>query len=159
MAREIEERVFLGRQFTTQQFPAMKSVLLLRRILAIVLPPLGTAMGRMEGRDLSTMLDQVAEKVDLGGAVQKLFDALTEAELERLIRDLLALTVVDGQPLMPQFDILFRGKVEEIAPLLVWVFEVNWGSFYERVVGAGRALAARPQTAGKTAKLSVSKAG
>ncbi len=146
--QKIDSRTFVGKEFVTSQLPAMRSIVLLRRIVAAISPSLAAVAGDASTKSAKLSLGEMLDTVSapgLGGAVELLFKNLSEQELTGIIKEMLSCTQVDGVPVMAQFDILFQGQIEEVWPLLQWVFEVNFGSFYARVAGAFRTLRPTPK--------------
>jgi hypothetical protein len=103
--------------FTVTQFAAMRSMKMLAR-LGKILGPLAA---------------------DPDNAARALFTNLGEEDFERLLRDLFDGVMLEWEgkqiPLMPVFDRIFQGQPGEVLKLLVFVLQVNYGSFFKGIGG------------------------
>ncbi len=128
MADAIEEMKIGDFQIAVSRLPAMRGVKLSARIGRVVGPAMMKAFQNgLEG------------DVDLGVVSVLLFDRLGPDELEAVLRELFATTTCDGKPLMQVFDVLFAGKLDLVIPLVRFGFEVQFGSFFDALLAAGRA--------------------
>lgn len=130
-----------GVTVTVQQLPGMRGVRMLHRLTKAVGPALAASLVGFKSvkslKDLGNA-DVGAIVGGLGDAVQKLFDNLTEAELEQLITDLLegALVELEGQTIpltRPIFDKVMTGRAHVALGFTVFAIEVNYGNFTDVV--------------------------
>jgi hypothetical protein len=127
-----------GRDYTVSQLPAMKAVKVLHRIGKALGPALARAFAALGGKNAGANLLEIdLSGIDAGEfaeAIAGLFRDLPEAELEKLIRDLLeTCTVTDEEGktglLMKTFDVSMQGRMQDLFALLAFAFEVNFGNF------------------------------
>lgn len=138
-----QEKVIDGMHFAVTQLPGMKGLLMSQKIGRIVGPALAKGLSGMGSVSLATVAESSINMETIGEAVGLLFERLSGPELEAITRELLASATIDGVPLMPVFDLRLQGKTLTIYKLLVFAFEVNYGSFFD----AFRALAAQRRAA------------
>ena len=128
-----ESRQFDDLVVTVQQLPAMRGVLLSRKLARIAAPAIGALKSVSLDADVSV----------LGDALVQVLEQLSEKDLEELIKTLLetATVEVDGKiaPLRPVFDMVFAGKVLTVFKVLAFAIEVNFLDFF----GPLRAMSAR----------------
>lgn len=134
--RTQESKVIDGMTFTVQQLPAMRALRLLNRLGRFFTPALASLVGG--GGKLGQ-----ADVGALAAAAGGLFDRLSEDELERLTKDLLetATVAIDGKdtgPVMPQFDLLFQGKMGAVLKLLAFALQVNYSDFSDALGGLAK---------------------
>lgn len=126
---ENKEKTIGGNKYIVTQFPARRALKLKTRLLKLVAPSLFSAFGNsgtniMEAKVDSTMLKS---------AVSALVDRLDADEVEDLVISLLASTRREGKELnAAEFDRVFAGNFGEMYSALVFVLEVNFGSFLDQ---------------------------
>lgn len=121
----------LEHQVIITELPAMKAGRLAVRISRILGPALGRAV---QGLDLegASSLDALLESVNfksVGEGLELLFDKLTEDEFEGITRALLQPALYGGKPLMPMFDVVFKGKFITMLKVIGFAFEAQYGDF------------------------------
>jgi hypothetical protein len=138
--REAQSLRLGDRVYAVSQLPAMQAYRLLPRIGKAVGPVLGKILA---GGGLKDLLSQ-----DLGPAVEKLFDNLTDDELEFLTRELLTGATVqyteNGKRKVVQlfggdgdaFNLVMRGHIPDVFRVLYFAFRVNYGNFSGALPGA-----------------------
>lgn len=141
-----QERTIDGRSYTVTQLPARRSLKLLRKLVAALGPGLATAFGSTQGKDLRG-LDVSA----LGPALERLTAHLDDATLDAVVNEALATVRVDGIELLPQFDIVFQGKLGSLFKVLGFAMEVQYGDFFGALFGELRSrTGASPSSASIT---------
>ena len=125
----VEKTLSLGgqeRKITITQLPALRAVKLLTRL------------GRVAGPGLAMLASGDSGK--LSEALQTIFGALSDAEVEHLIAELLfegARIEVAGQmvPVKTAFATEFAGEMLAIVEAVKLALEVNYGSFFAGLAG------------------------
>lgn len=130
MGVKTHEKNINGRTFTVSQFPAMRGWKTFVKLSKGLLPALASVAGSLKG-DGEKLSDLEINGDGLAKAVEILLTELDEDKSEILIKELLALTFVDGQPVMPQFDIVFQGDYGTLIKVLIFSVEVNFKSFLD----------------------------
>lgn len=125
-----------GTEYTIAQFPATKANKYLVRLVKMF----GPALGELMSIDKTNIRD-AKEVAKMGAAIETLSVNVSEEEFDNLLKALLELTFVGGQPVLDSFETRFQGKLSEMYQLLVQVLLVN----YEDFIGglAAKAKAAR----------------
>lgn len=150
MGVEIKEKSVDGCVIRTSQHPARSAA----RLLARVAGALGPALGALKGLkvDDKTKLDDI----DLGAiapALTAAFDALAEAEADKLIEEVLkhtTITMPDGRGEMRMFDLsrgemideAFTGSLGLMMRTVVFALGANFGGFFRELVRSGPAVPA-----------------
>jgi hypothetical protein len=127
--REPVEKTIDGEKYTFCQLPAKKSLKLLTRLVKIVGPSLGAAVGSVaEGDiDIQTVLDR---HLDLGAVVAALCDRLEENEVEAIVDTLLSQVIHAGQGEVSQkFEVLFAGRLPHLFKVLAAALQLEYGDF------------------------------
>jgi hypothetical protein len=145
--RSVQSRTIDGSTFTVQQLPAMQSVLLLHRLAKTMGGGLLKVLAGAGGGG-GPKVDLRALDVDsLIPAMESFFDRFSEADLERLLRQLLETATVQGKggemALLPVFDVELQGKPMTVFKLLAFALEVNYRDFFSALL----ALASREGSA------------
>lgn len=140
MSQVTQEREIDGMSFAVTQLPGMRGLKLLAR--------LGRVLGPAVAKALAGASNGLKGEVDfevMGEAVGTLFERLTEKELEEVTRELLQAATVDNRPLLQGFDVTMQGKTLTILKVLLFAFEVNYGSFLDvlKDLGAKHAKASK----------------
>lgn len=151
-----ETKVIDELTFEVTQLTGWKSLKMMRRLGAALGPALGAAMGELAGDLNITSLKALGDKDvsilvgALSEALPKLFENITETELEGIARGLLESVVVhqgdEVVPVLPLFDNLFGGRSGVALKLLVAVVGVNYSDF----LGDLAAFVPRRKTAGSS---------
>ena len=114
--------------YVVTQFPARRALRLKTRLLKLVAPSLVAALG--EAKDLNSIMGMNLNAKALKEAVAILMDRLEVAEVEDVIISLFASTRRDNKELtIAEFDTVFAGNFGEMYEALMFVLEVNFGSF------------------------------
>lgn len=130
-----------GIEFKVTQFTATEAYGIKRKLTGIVAPLILSLLG--DGT--KSILDSDIDMGKLSGAIQNAFESLPENEfvglLRRLTKNVEAHTVINEKPVVlhlsdeNHFDMCFTGKTFTIYPLLVFVLEVNYPDFFDKVKG------------------------
>jgi hypothetical protein len=144
--RKTEEKSIGGRVFKVAQLPGMRGAKLFFRLSSAVVPALARIGGGLGSVSEKSLLEE-----DVGpflNAANTLFEKLTEAEFERLVRELLETTTVSRsdlpeQLLMPIFDEEMAGEIGTLLQLVAFALKVNFGNFMPGLVVKARAMAAK----------------
>ncbi len=128
MSQATHEKNINGRLFRVSQFPTMRGYKIFHRLAKGLIPAIASVFGSLSG-DAEKISELDIDGDGLGKAIEMLFTELDEDKSEALIRDLLSLTFVDGQEVMPQFDVLFQGDYGTLFKVLAFSVEVNFKSF------------------------------
>lgn len=146
---EAQTETIDGTAFTISPLPAMKAFLMLQRLGKVLGPALARVAGAVKG-----------DAVDGAGAADALvllFSGLPPEELETIVRDLLAGSLVLGEggkaaPLMTGgangkgvFDVVFQGRMGTLFKLLAFAIRVNYRDFFDALSGKLGAVAAKMQ--------------
>jgi hypothetical protein len=119
-------------QIEVSKLPTMQGVKLSARLGRVIGPAMAKAFQNgLEG------------EVDLAVVAGLLFDRLHPDELEVVLRELLSCTTCNGKPIMEVFDVLFADKLELVIPLVKYVMSLQFGSFFDALLAAGRAAQAK----------------
>ena len=124
-----------GQTWEVSQLPGMRALKMFRR--------LGNAFGPCLAKMLSNGLDIKQGRMNLTGvgeAVGVLFERLSEAVLESIVREFLGNAVVDGKVLFATnstayFDTVMAGRTPTVLKALAFAIEVNYGSFFDVLRG------------------------
>jgi hypothetical protein len=145
VSQETQTREIGGRTFTVTQLPPRRALKLLRRVVAVLGPPLAQGLSATSGRGLKEV-----DLTALAPALEKLFEQLDDAELDALIDGALATARLDGKEVLPVFDLVFRGRLPDVFKLLVFALEVHFADFFDGTGGglldALKAFASRTST-------------
>lgn len=130
-----------GKEWTITLLPATKGLDVGRRLLRLVGPSIGQALGGA-GRP-GSLLD--VDSAALGNAVSDLALRIGEPEAAALVKELVTTGVFcDGKEVRADlFDLLFAGDYETLLRVAAFVVEVNFRVPLGRWLDAARALAAR----------------
>jgi hypothetical protein len=144
----MKEKVINGIRFTVVPFKAVEALRLKSFLLRKFGPPLGQAIGALpdgilEGRPIGDLkLDGTA----LAQAIEKLMEQLGEAEfielIQRLFQNVTAHLEKEGKPLQFSFierqfdtamDVVFTGKLFSVYQVMLFVLEVNYPDFFDKL--------------------------
>ena len=117
-----------GQNYTVTQMPARKALKLTHRLGKALGPAFShLAAGHKDGVNLDFS--------EVGRAIESLFAALSEEDLDIIVKELLnsaTVTTEKGiQPVLPQIDILLAGRMDTMFKLIGFALEVNYGSFLD----------------------------
>lgn len=150
MGAKTQQKEIGGRTYTVTQLLGFASLRMLNRIARALAPALAKAAGSVKGSvnftDVAKLLGNV-DMTGLGDAVGMLFEKLTEDELEGITKVLLGSAWVDyqdddgkqfHQDLSKKgvFDLEMQGRTGDVLQLLIFAFEVNYGSFFGALRGS-----------------------
>lgn len=135
-----QKQVTIGeRTYTLHMIDGMKALRVLHRVGNYLGPAMARAIGSLTGSGGLAAFSLATATVDpakLGDAVASFFDRMTEDQLDQLVRDLLATTMVelpnkDGQvvtvQLIPVIGTAMKGRTGDLLQLLKEAWELNYG--------------------------------
>lgn len=124
MGKKTHEKNINGRVFRVSEFPAMRGWKTFVKLSRGLMPAMASVAGAIKNwEDLEIDGDGLVKAAEL------LITELDEDKSEILINELFSLTWIDGQELMPQFDMVFQGEYGMLIKALAFVIEVNYKSF------------------------------
>jgi hypothetical protein len=177
------QRTIGGSTFSVTPLPAMRSFVLqprvapviaevlaaMTKLLSVAKPPKAAAAPAAEQEEgeappaaaggldglLDLRLEDVVGLVDeLVPVVARVCAKLPSAELEGIVRELLASTRMDGKPLFTAegnpFDVLMAGRTVDTWRLLLFAIEVNYPDFFALRGGKGAPSATPSPSAAST---------
>lgn len=141
-----KEKVLNGVRFAVAPFTVTEALSLKIYIGRLFGPSLGQTFGALkDGLPLDGKIGDI--KIDgsaLSDAIAKLLTGLTETEfmifLKRMFRNVVAHTTKEQEPLQITFtetnfdasmDVVFKGKIFSIYPVIALVLEANYPDFFE----------------------------
>lgn len=134
-----------GHKFEVLKLDPMVSLRMMRRVLAVLGPSIGSMVATGEAKKL---LDS---KVDIGRALGEFFDRVDDKLLEDLVSTFGAVSFYDGQRVADKVSAIFRGKLpmmlEWIAFCLVSEYGDAWGKAQSAIARAFGAMAQRLESA------------
>jgi hypothetical protein len=140
MATQAETRIG-DLKIAVSKLPAMRAVKLSARLGKIIGPTIAAGMPSAGVlRKVSSFADL---DVNFEQVARALFDRLDPDELEALLRELLAATTLNGQPIMETFDLVFADQLENVIPVVKFVLGFQFGSFGRALLAAGGAVMAQ----------------
>lgn len=142
---EAHKRTIGGKEWTVVLLPATKGLDVGRRLLKLIGPAVGSAVGGLGGAKL---LDAQVDATTLGGAFSALADKLGDPDAATLIKELATTGVhCDGKEVTPPvFDLIFQGEYETLLRVAAFVVEVNFRLPLASWLDAARASVARKAT-------------
>lgn len=112
-----------GHTVKVQQFFATRGFKIKTRLFKLILPVLGAAVGNLDIKSASKLLDM---DINICDALIKLSASLDPDEFLALMMDLLSGTIVDNRPIdKDQFDNLFTGNYFFAYKLAAKAIEAN----------------------------------
>ena len=158
--RMSQEKMIGGRRCMVAQLPVTRALKVLRRLGSTLGPALAKAAGASKGASISLAALNVESLAD---AVALLFERLTDAELDYLLRELLSTAQVmgEGDKWLPMidpvsgaalYDGIYAGNIAGLLALLAFAVEVNFGDFFVAIRGSLQAQ----MTASRSAESSTS---
>jgi hypothetical protein len=154
-----KEKTINGVKFSVAPFQAIEALRLKSFLVQKFGPPLGMIFGAVAKNGLPKNFMEIdVEGVDLGNGIERLMAHLGEHEfielLRRMFRNVTATVIKDGKQLQLFFtdevfetsmDIVFKGKLFSIYPVLLLVLEANYPDFFAQMArGIGSKM---PKTA------------
>ncbi len=151
-----QSKVIDGIDVKVTPFPAAEAIKIQALLLRLVGPAVGRAVGALDNVVGSARLGDL--KIDgegLAGAIAELAQKLPEEQLletiKRLLRGALCtITGDDGQKRAVDFsnpstfdnslDLVFQGRTMAIYSVIVFVLQVNYPDFFQKVLGTGGLL-------------------
>lgn len=136
MGRAIEERIINGNKYTSQQLGARLALKLKLKLIKLMLPTTFHAAVSFD-QDKKGKEGKFDASV-MGKAIESLVMRLDEEEVSNLVLQLLSGTRKEGMDISSgmTFDNEFAGNFGELYQVLLFVLEVNFGSFL-RGLGIG----------------------
>jgi hypothetical protein len=105
--------------YDLQQLPPTKAIKMMTRTIKLVGEPLLVMLAGGQ-RDITEVLPTVAKILREG---------LDENEVDSLIKEFMGCVFFQGQPVSPQFETHFMGKLPVIFKLLIEVLKLNYADF------------------------------
>lgn len=128
-----QEKEINGAKYRVQQFAARRGLGLKTRLIKLIAPTVLAVMGN-QGQKVN--LDNIDPAL-LGKGIQGLLDNLDSDSVIKLVFDLLVNTWRDGVQVTSQngtyFDSIYAGNYAELYKALLFVVEVNFGSFFQEL--------------------------
>lgn len=122
-----EEKIIDGVNYTVTQFPARRGIKIQTK-LAKLLGPTFAALNTGKG----SILDQ--DVGNLSGAVNALVGRLDEDYVVNFVLELLMCTRREGKEITEGlFDTVYAGNYKELYKAILFVLEVNYGSFMKEL--------------------------
>ena len=140
----IEEKTKLinDATYVVQQFPARRGLKLKTKLAKLIAPTAVALIGSVsKDKSGGISLDSEANPDTIAKAITGLVSNLDSDEILSLVFGLLEMTTRNGVNLVSQngahFDMIYAGNYGELVQALVYVVEVNFGSFF-RGLGIGK---------------------
>jgi len=138
-----KEREIDGHTWLVAQFPASESLKILAKLTKLLGPSIAALSGTVEGG--KSILDVEVGGEDFARAVSLLVERLDEEDVFNFVKRLLKDTRCDGREVLPEFDILFAGRLTTLIKVLVFVLEVNYEDFFGIVEKVKEVMRAQEQ--------------
>ena len=120
-------------KISVTQWPARKAFKHKRKLGYIFGPALGEIASGLENAksgDSDSLLDGDYDLSKLGVAFEKLFDRLTDEEIDSIFEWMFSGVRIDEKELTEDsIDVIFAGKMVTVYKVMGFVLEVNFGSF------------------------------
>lgn len=140
MAREIVTKKIGGVEYIATQFPPRKSLKVLTRLTRVIGQPLMKLMNSVDGE--KGILDQDVSKLDIGGAISALGNALGDDDLYEIAVEVCECVTADGVQLIgDKLDVHFTGKLDDMFKVVAFAVEVNYQNFLGDLVAKAGNLA------------------
>ena len=150
MARAQKEKTIDGLTFTVQQLPAMRALKLMHKLAKTIGPAMLKALSGAPSTGAPIKVGNI-NVAELADGVALLFDRLSEADVESIMRELFETTMVteNGQTfqLMPVFDNVLAGKMSTLFKAVQFALEVNYRDFLPALLASAQAVQAAPSSA------------
>lgn len=114
-----------GVEYEVSMLPARRGQRLFHRLLSIIGPPLAAAIGSLD--------DDAAE---LAPALSMLFAKATPDELDDIFQELAEVTLVDGKPLKPIYDVHFAGRHLAAHRWALFALRCQYADFFDAIASA-----------------------
>lgn len=133
--RETQTKTIDGHTYQVQMLPGTKSWKMMLRLSKMVGPSLGKVIDG-SGGDLQKLLNTNMADVMLGEAIAALTERLDEADVELMVQQLAACTLVDNKPLTDCFELHFQGDGVGVVKWLAFALKANFGPFSDVLASA-----------------------
>ena len=110
--------------FDIQELPPTKAMKLMVRTVKMVGEPLLHLLAGAK-KDVKDVLPNIA------GLLR---DGLDENEFDALVKEFMNCAFINGQPVAPQFEVVFMGKLPVVFKLLVEIIKHNYADFLSEFV-------------------------
>lgn len=124
--REVQTKVIDGCTYQVQMLPGGKGWKMGVRLVKMLGPTLAKAIGGVGG-DLQKLLNSKLDSDFIAEVITMLSERLDETELDIIIQQLSACTVVDNKPLKDVFDLHFQGNPIGVVKWLAFAIQANFG--------------------------------
>lgn len=123
-----------GMMFGISPVPGRAGLHLFHKLSRSVFPAMGSAMvAFQDGKGMGERAAAIGRVLER--ALPKMFETLTQAELDDLVNSLLSTTVLIAEgrrtEVLNVLDVTFRGKTATLLKLLYAAAEVSFGDFFE----------------------------
>ena len=112
--------------FEIQQLPPTKANKMMVRTVKMIGEPLLVMLSGAK-KDVKEVLPDIARLIR---------DGLNEDEVDSLIKDFMDCAFINGQPVKPQFETVFMGKLPVVYKLLIEIIKLNYSDFLSEFVSA-----------------------
>lgn len=118
-----------GVEYEVRMLPATEGQLMLTQIGRILGPAFSRAVAGEGGidQDISTVL---------ASAIPALFAAAEPKEIDGILKKLAEVTLADGKPLKPIYDVHFAGKIGSLAKWAGFSLRVQYADFFDALASA-----------------------
>lgn len=133
MAIATKEKTIDEHKIMVTQFNARRGLVLKLQVSKLLIPAIGVLLsGKMQGKTTDDLKKSFMDKdIDLGAALQQLADNVEPEKFLAMAIELMSYTRLDGQEINEKsFDTLFIGEYLLMYKILIFVLEVNYGSFF-----------------------------
>lgn len=119
-----------GATYEVRMLPATRAQKLLVRLGGMLGPAFAKLAGSADGQN---------EEVDaeaFGAAVTALFASADEASVDSVLKELAAVTLVDGKALAPIYDVHFAGRIGTLFKWATFALRVQFADFFDALASA-----------------------
>ena len=141
---QAKEKVIGDYRVVVTQWPARKALSTKLKLIRILGPGIGEIASGLKGQSTKGLMDSEMNLEKLAPAIEKLLSALTEEIFMRLVTTLMSATRVNDldMSIESNFDSTFSGNLTTFYKVVLFVLEVNFGSFFgENGIGLLKAKA------------------
>lgn len=129
--KETETLTIESNKWTVQQFPATRGLQLATKLIKMAGPGVATLGGMINGTmKPSELMDADLDGDVLSNAVTKIVGGMDEVGTPEFIKELLSDTRLNGEEVVPKFDLIFMANYGELVKVLAFVIKVNFASFF-----------------------------